>query len=166
MGAVEQLLKDVKWGGLDYLMVDLPPGTGDAQLTLTQKVPLTGAVIVTTPQDVALLDAKKGLAMFRKVDVDVLGVIENMSYFRCPNCGERSDIFGHGGGKRTSEMEGVPFLGEIPIDIRVREGGDGGTPLVVSDADGPVGGIFRSIARTLAARISMQSYEKKAESAE
>lgn len=159
MGAVEQLLKDVEWGDLDYLLVDLPPGTGDAQLTLTQKVPLTGAVIVTTPQDVALLDATKGLAMFRKVNVEVLGIIENMSFFLCPGCGERSDIFSHGGGRRTSEREGVPFLGEIPINLKIREGGDGGEPLVVSDPEGPLAGKFRDIARSLAAQVSIQGYE-------
>ena len=161
MSAVEQLLKDVDWGELDYLMIDLPPGTGDAQLSLTQKAPLTGAVIVTTPQDVALIDATKGLAMFKKVNVEVLGIIENMSFYQCPNCGERSEIFSHGGGKRTSEKENVPFLGEIPINIGIREAGDGGNPLVVSDPEGPVAGIFRDIARTLAAKISVQSYDKE-----
>jgi len=159
MGAVEQLLKDVNWGDLDYLIVDLPPGTGDAQLTLTQKVPLTGAVIVTTPQDVALLDATKGLEMFRKVDVEVLGIIENMSYFHCPHCGGRTDIFSHGGGRRASEKGGAPFLGDIPLNVGIREGGDEGKPIVVSDPDGPIGQTFRNVARSLAARISVRSYE-------
>lgn len=161
MGAVEQLLKDVEWGELDYLLVDLPPGTGDAQLSLTQKVPLTGAVVVTTPQDVALLDATKGLIMFRKVNVEVLGIIENMSFFLCPNCGKRAEIFSHGGGRMASEKEGAPFLGEIPINIRIREGGDGGNPIVVEDPDGNVAAIFRGIARSLASRVSIHSFETK-----
>src|SRR5512146_1384059 len=137
MKALDQFLVDVKWGTLDYMIIDLPPGTGDAQLTLTQKVPLTGAVIVTTPQDVALIDARKGLAMFRKVNVPVLGIVENMSYFVCRHCGEREDIFGHGGGKKTAEMLGVPFLGEVPIDPNVVIGGDSGEPIVVMDPTSP-----------------------------
>jgi ATP-binding protein involved in chromosome partitioning len=157
---VEQLLRDVAWGDLDYLFIDLPPGTGDAQLSLTQKAPLTGAVIVTTPQDVALLDATKGLAMFRKVGVDLLGIIENMSFFLCPKCGERSEIFSHGGGRSASAKEGVPFLGEIPLNIGIRECGDGGTPVVASEPGGALSSIFRDIARSLAARISIQSFEK------
>ena len=131
MKALDQFLTDVKWGELDFMIIDLPPGTGDAQLTLTQKVPLTGAVVVTTPQDVALIDARKGLAMFRKVNVPVLGIIENMSYFICRHCGEREEIFGHGGGRKTAELLGVPFLGEIPIDPKVVVGGDSGEPIVV-----------------------------------
>lgn len=160
MSAVEQLLKDVAWGDLDYLFIDLPPGTGDAQLSLTQKTTLTGAVIVTTPQDVALLDAGKGLAMFKKIGVDVLGIIENMSFYLCPHCGERSEIFSHGGGKVASEREGVPFLGEIPIDVKIREGGDSGQPLVVAEPDGELAKRFREIAKTLAARISIQAYKE------
>ena len=159
MSAVEQLLKDVAWGDLDYLFIDLPPGTGDAQLSLTQKTTLTGAVIVTTPQDVALLDAGKGLAMFKKIGVDVLGIIENMSFYLCPHCGERSEIFSHGGGKKASEREGVPFLGEIPINVKIREGGDSGQPLVVGEPDGELAKRFREIAKTLAARISIQAYK-------
>jgi ATP-binding protein involved in chromosome partitioning len=159
MSAVEQLLKDVAWGDLDYLFIDLPPGTGDAQLSLTQKTTLTGAVIVTTPQDVALLDAGKGLAMFKKIGVDVLGIIENMSFYLCPHCGERSEIFSHGGGKKASEKEEVPFLGEIPINVKIREGGDSGQPLVVGEPDGELAKIFREIAKTLAARISIQAYK-------
>ncbi|MDT8317486.1 MAG: Mrp/NBP35 family ATP-binding protein [bacterium] len=158
MSAVEQLLKDVAWGDLDYLFIDLPPGTGDAQLSLTQKTTLTGAVVVTTPQDVALLDATKGLAMFKKVNVDVLGIIENMSFYLCPHCGERSEIFSHGGGKKASEREEVPFLGEIPINVKIREGGDSGQPLVVGEPEGEPAKRFRDIARTLAARISIQTY--------
>jgi ATP-binding protein involved in chromosome partitioning len=137
---------DVRWGELDYLIIDLPPGTGDAQLTLTQRVPLTGAVIVTTPQDVALIDARKGLAMFRKVNVPVFGIIENMSYFTCRHCGEREEIFGHGGGKKTASRLGVPFLGEVPIDPKVVVGGDSGEPIVVLDPSSPAAEAFRSLA--------------------
>jgi ATP-binding protein involved in chromosome partitioning len=131
MKAVEQFLQDVAWGPLDFLLVDLPPGTGDAQLTLTQKIQLSGAVIVTTPQDVALIDARKGLAMFQKVNVPLLGVIENMSYYVCPECGHREEIFKHGGGRKTASELDVPFLGEIPIDPRIVAGGDSGQPIVV-----------------------------------
>jgi ATP-binding protein involved in chromosome partitioning len=133
MSAIQQMLRDVEWGELDILVVDLPPGTGDAQLTMAQQVPLSGAVIVSTPQDIALLDARKGLNMFRKVDVPVLGIVENMSYFSCPNCGHRSEIFSHGGAQREAERLGVDFLGEIPLDIVIRETSDGGTPIVVKD---------------------------------
>jgi len=133
MKALEQLLRDVDWGTLDFLLVDMPPGTGDAQLTLSQRVRLAGAVIVTTPQDVALADARKGVAMFRKVEVPVLGVVENMSYFSCPHCSERTDIFGHGGGRAEAERQGVPFLGEIPLDPAIRAGGDAGEPAVITD---------------------------------
>jgi ATP-binding protein involved in chromosome partitioning len=137
MKALQQLLGDVTWGELDYLLVDMPPGTGDAQLTLSQKVRLAGAVIVTTPQDVALADARKGVAMFRKVDVPVLGIVENMSYFECPHCSGRSEIFGHGGGRAEAETLGVPCLGEIPLDPAIRAGGDDGEPLVSRDPDSP-----------------------------
>ncbi len=147
MKALEQFLVDVKWGELDYLVIDLPPGTGDAQLTITQKVPLTGAVIVTTPQDVALIDARKGLAMFRKVNVAVLGIIENMSYFICRHCGEREEIFGHGGGKKTADKLGVPFLGEIPIDPKVVVGGDSGEPIVSLDPSSPATAAFIALAK-------------------
>src|SRR4030065_614665 len=133
MKAVDQLLTDVEWGELDYLLMDLPPGTGDVQLTLSQKVPLTGAVIVTTPQDVALLDVVRGISMFRKLNVPILGVVENMSVFSCPHCGGRSDIFSHGGGKTASEKLDVPFLGEVPIDLKIREGGDAGRPVSAED---------------------------------
>lgn len=155
MQAVEQLLRDVAWGELDYLVVDLPPGTGDAQLTLTQKVPLTGAVIVTTPQDVALIDAKKGLAMFRKVNVPVLGIIENMSYFLCPHCSGRTEIFSHGGARAYSESVGVPFLGEIPLEAAIRLGGDSGVPIFAAQPDSAQAAIFRTIAGTMAARVSI-----------
>jgi ATP-binding protein involved in chromosome partitioning len=131
-GAINQMLREVEWGELDILVADLPPGTGDAQLTMAQQVPLTGAVIVSTPQDIALLDARKGLNMFRKVDVPVLGIIENMSYFLCPHCGERSDIFSHGGARREAERLATEFLGEVPLDMAIRETSDGGHPIVVS----------------------------------
>jgi ATP-binding protein involved in chromosome partitioning len=137
MSAITQLLREVTWGELDILVCDLPPGTGDAQLTMAQSVPLAGAVIVSTPQDIALLDAKKGLNMFRKVDVPVLGIIENMSYFSCPNCGHRTDIFAHGGAQREAVKFGVDFLGEIPLDIKIRETSDAGTPIVASEPTSP-----------------------------
>ena len=149
MSAIEQMLRDVAWGELDILIVDLPPGTGDAQLTLAQRVPLTGAVIVSTPQDIALLDARRGLNMFRKVDVPVFGMIENMSYFACPHCGERSDIFDHGGAKREALKLGVDFLGELPLDMTIRETSDGGKPIVVSDPESPHAKTYRDIAATI-----------------
>ena len=151
--AVEQFLGDVAWGKQDFLVIDLPPGTGDAQLTLTQKVHLSGAVIVTTPQDVALIDARKGLAMFQKVNVDVLGIIENMSYYECPKCGNREEIFKHGGGKKTAELLGVPFLGEIPLDPRVAVQGDAGTPIVVAEPDSVVTKAFLELARQVARSV-------------
>jgi len=153
MKALDQFLTDVKWGELDFMIIDLPPGTGDAQLTMTQKVPLTGAVVVTTPQDVALIDARKGLAMFRKVNVPVMGIIENMSYYICRHCGEREEIFGHGGGHRTADMLGVPFLGEVPLDAKVVVGGDSGEPIVVLDPDSVAAQAFREIARRIAQQI-------------
>jgi len=153
MKALDQFLTDVKWGTLDFMIIDLPPGTGDAQLTLTQKVPLTGAVVVTTPQDVALIDARKGLAMFRKVNVPVIGLIENMSYFICKHCGEREEIFGHGGGKKTAEMLGVPFLGEVPIDPQVVVGGDTGEPIVILRPDSPATKAFEELARQVVAQV-------------
>jgi ATP-binding protein involved in chromosome partitioning len=154
MKAVEQLLADVDWGELDYMLIDLPPGTGDVQLTLVQKVPLSGAVIVTTPQDVALLDVVRGISMFRKVDVPILGIIENMSFFQCPHCGGRTDIFSHGGGESAARKQGVPFLGELPIDPMVRTGGDTGRPIVIEDPDSPQSRTFMEIAGNLAARVS------------
>jgi ATP-binding protein involved in chromosome partitioning len=155
-GAVKQFLEDVSWGELDYLIFDLPPGTGDIQLTLVQTIPLTGAVIVSTPQDVALADAKKGLVMFNKVNVPVLGIVENMSYFVCTHCGQRENIFDSGGGKRTSEELNVPFLGEIPIDTKIRVGGDLGDPIVHGAANSPQAEAIRVIARNMAAQISIQ----------
>ncbi|WP_027555884.1 Mrp/NBP35 family ATP-binding protein [Bradyrhizobium sp. Cp5.3] len=146
MSAVTQMLRDVEWGTLDVLVVDMPPGTGDAQLTLAQNVPLKGAVIISTPQDLSLIDARRGLAMFRKVNVPVLGIVENMSYFQCPHCGTRSDIFGHGGARHEAEKLGVPFLGEIPLHMAIRATSDAGNPLVDSQPDGPHAAIYRAIA--------------------
>jgi ATP-binding protein involved in chromosome partitioning len=145
MSAITQMLRDVAWGTLDVLVVDMPPGTGDAQLTLAQNVPLKGAVIVSTPQDLSLIDARRGLAMFRKVNVPVLGIIENMSYFQCPQCGTQSDIFGHGGARHEAERLGVPFLGEIPLHMSIRATSDSGTPVVESEPDGPHAAIYRAI---------------------
>jgi ATP-binding protein involved in chromosome partitioning len=145
MSAITQMLRDVAWGTLDVLVVDMPPGTGDAQLTLAQNVPLKGAVIVSTPQDLSLIDARRGLAMFRKVNVPVLGIVENMSYFQCPHCGTRSDIFGHGGARHEAERLGVPFLGEIPLHMSIRETSDSGNPVVHSEPDGPHAAIYRAI---------------------
>jgi ATP-binding protein involved in chromosome partitioning len=156
-GAIQQFLRDVNWGELDYLLIDLPPGTGDAQLSITQLIPLTGAIIVTTPQDVALLDSKRGLAMFQKVQVPLLGIIENMSYFTCPHCHEKTEIFSHGGGKVAADKLKVPFLGEIPIDPAIREGGDTGRPIVVSNPDSPQAKAFVQIASHLAAQISVMN---------
>jgi ATP-binding protein involved in chromosome partitioning len=144
--ALEQMMRDVSWGELDVMVIDMPPGTGDAQLTMAQRVPLTGAIIVSTPQDIALLDARRGLNMFRKVDVPVLGLIENMSYFTCPHCGERSDIFSHGGAKTEAEKLGMDFLGEIPLHMDIRETSDSGKPIVVSDPDSEYAKAYRAIA--------------------
>ena len=147
--ALQQMLRQVRWGELDVLVIDFPPGTGDAHLTLAQTVPITGAVIVSTPQDIALIDARKGVKMFEKVAVPVLGIVENMSYFLCPHCGERSEIFGHGGAKREAEATGAPFLGEIPLDVRIRETSDAGTPIVHSEPEGPQAQMYRQLARTV-----------------
>ena len=146
MSALTQMLRDVDWGTLDVLVVDMPPGTGDAQLTLAQNVPLKGAVIISTPQDLSLIDARRGLAMFKKVNVPVLGIVENMSYFQCPHCGTRSDIFGHGGAHHEAEKLGVPFLGEIPLHMSIRETSDAGNPVVDSEPEGPHAAIYRAIA--------------------
>ncbi|MBT3305488.1 MAG: iron-sulfur cluster carrier protein ApbC [Alphaproteobacteria bacterium] len=144
--ALEQMMRDVNWGDLDVMVIDMPPGTGDAQLTMAQRVPLTGAVIVSTPQDIALLDARRGLNMFRKVDVPVLGLIENMSYFNCPHCGERSDIFSHGGAKSEAERLGMDFLGEVPLHMDIRETSDSGKPIVVSSPESEHAKAYVSIA--------------------
>jgi ATP-binding protein involved in chromosome partitioning len=146
MSALTQMLREVDWGELDVMVVDMPPGTGDAQLTMAQQVPLKGAVIVSTPQDLALIDARRGIAMFRRVNVPVLGIVENMSTFICPHCGTRSDIFGHGGARHEAERVGVPFLGEVPLAIEIREKSDAGAPVVASDPDGLHAESFRAIA--------------------
>jgi ATP-binding protein involved in chromosome partitioning len=147
VSALSQMLREVAWGELDVMVVDMPPGTGDAQLTMAQQVPLAGAIIVSTPQDLALIDARKGLAMFQRVDVPVLGIVENMSTFICPNCGTETPIFGHGGARHEAERLGVPFLGEIPLDIDIRLTSDAGTPIVVKAPDGPHARTYRAIAR-------------------
>ena len=153
ISALTQMLREVAWGELDVLVVDMPPGTGDAQLTMAQQVPLAGAVIVSTPQDLALIDARKGLAMFKKVDVPVLGIVENMSYFLCPDCGSRQDIFGLGGARADAERLGVPFLGEVPLAMKIRETSDAGTPIVVSDPEGQSAQIYKEIAGKVMAGI-------------
>ncbi len=155
MQLVKQFLTGVEWGELDYLVIDLPPGTGDVQLTLVQTIPLTGAVIVTTPQDVALIDARRAIKMFEQVKVPVIGIVENMSFFLCPHCNERSDIFSHGGGEKTSERYNVPLLGKIPIDMEIREGGDKGTPVVVSSPASGHSEAFVRISEAVAGRISV-----------
>jgi ATP-binding protein involved in chromosome partitioning len=146
MSALTQMLREVEWGALDVMVVDMPPGTGDAQLTMAQQVPLKGAVIVSTPQDLALIDARRGIAMFRRVNVPVLGIVENMSTFVCPQCGARSDIFGHGGARREAERLGVPFLGEVPLDITIREKSDSGSPVVATAPDSVHAQYYREIA--------------------
>ena len=154
--AIEQMLGDVEWGELDYLVVDLPPGTGDAQLTLAQKVPLSGAVVVTTPQDIALIDARKGLAMFEKVNVPVIGIIENMSSFVCPHCGESTDIFKSGGGERTATLLGCPFLGRVALDADIVRSGDSGMPIVASQTEGVHADTFASLAQAVAAEAAKE----------
>ncbi len=146
ISALTQMLREVEWGTLDVMVVDMPPGTGDAQLTMAQQVPLKGAVIVSTPQDLALIDARRGIAMFQRVNVPVLGIVENMSYFLCPKCGERSEIFGHGGARAEAERLGVPFLGEVPLHATIREKSDAGLPVVATEPDGPHAAIYRDIA--------------------
>ena len=153
--ALEQLLRDTNWSGIDYLIVDLPPGTGDIQLTLSQRVPVSGAVIVTTPQDVALADARKGLKMFERVEVPVLGIIENMSVYVCPGCGREESIFGAGGGERMAEDYGVTLLGQLPLAREIRADADEGHPTVAKDPDGPIARRFRETARRVAARLSL-----------
>ncbi len=156
-GAIQQFLRDVEWGELDYLVVDLPPGTSDAQLTLAQAVPISGAVLVTTPQDIALLDVTKALAMFRRLSVPVLGIVENMTAFVCPHCGEVTEIFGRGGGERFASSNDLEYFGGIPLDIRVRQGGDAGVPAVAQRDGGPAADAMRALARTVAARMSVRA---------
>ena len=160
--ALMQMMREVAWGELDVLVVDMPPGTGDAQLTMAQQVPLTGAVIVSTPQDLALIDARKGIAMFNKVEVPVLGIVENMSYFIAPDTGNRYDIFGHGGARAEAERIGVPFLGEVPLTISIRENSDAGTPVTVSQPDGPQAEIYRAIAARVWEQVGAETTSRPA----
>ena len=162
ISALTQMLRDVEWGELDIMIVDMPPGTGDAQLTMAQQVPLAGAVIVSTPQDLALIDARKGLNMFTRVNVPVLGIVENMSYFLCPHCGERSDIFSHGGGRKEAERLSVPFLGEVPLDMLIRETSDGGHPVVVSHPQAAHSHVYREIAAQIWSTVSDKSQQRAA----
>jgi ATP-binding protein involved in chromosome partitioning len=155
ISALTQMLREVEWGTLDVMVVDMPPGTGDAQLTMAQQVPLKGAIIVSTPQDLALIDARRGVSMFKRVNVPVLGVIENMSYFLCPRCGTRSDIFGHGGARHEAQRLGVPFLGEVPLDMAIREKSDAGLPLVATEPDGPLAKIYCDIAAKVADQLKV-----------
>jgi ATP-binding protein involved in chromosome partitioning len=154
ISALTQMLREVEWGALDAMVVDMPPGTGDAQLTMAQQVPLKGAVIVSTPQDLALIDARRGVAMFRRVNVPVLGLVENMSYFQCPHCGTRSDIFGHGGARQEAERLGIPFLGEVPLHTDIREKSDAGLPVVATEPDGVHAAIYRDIAAKVRDQIT------------
>jgi ATP-binding protein involved in chromosome partitioning len=154
ISALTQMLREVEWGELDVLVVDMPPGTGDAQLTMAQQVPLAGAVIVSTPQDLALIDARKGLNMFKKVDVPLLGIVENMSYFIAPDTGRRYDIFGHGGAKKEAERLGVTFLGEVPLEMGIRESSDEGRPVVAAKPDGPEAKVYRDIAAKVWDRLT------------
>jgi ATP-binding protein involved in chromosome partitioning len=153
MSALTQLLREVAWGERDCLVVDMPPGTGDAQLTLAQNVPLAGAVIVSTPQDLALIDARRGVAMFKQTEVPILGIVENMSYFLCPHCGARTDVFAHGGARHEAERVGVPFLGEVPLDMSIRANSDAGRPVVAAEPDSPQAQAFRAIARKVKASL-------------
>ena len=156
-GAVQQFMRDVEWGELDYLVVDLPPGTGDVSLSMAQSVPVAGAVVVTTPQGVSVSDVRKAVAMFRQLNIPVLGVVENMSYFVCGHCQERTEIFGHGGGVKMAEDMGIPMLGQIPIDTRVRAGGDEGRPIVNAAPESPAAKAFAEVAGRVAAEISKQN---------
>jgi ATP-binding protein involved in chromosome partitioning len=161
MSALQQMLREVEWGELDIMVVDMPPGTGDAQLTMAQQVPLAGAVIVSTPQDIALLDARKGLNMFTKVDVPVLGIVENMSYFLCPHCGGRSEIFSHGGAREEARRLGTEFLGEVPLDLKIRETSDDGRPITVSDPDNPHALVFRQMAARIWKKVAGEGAERR-----
>jgi ATP-binding protein involved in chromosome partitioning len=162
MSAITQMLREVEWGKLDVMVVDMPPGTGDAQLTIAQQVPLKGAVIVSTPQDLALIDARRGVAMFKRVSVPVLGVVENMSYFLCPSCGTRSDIFSHGGAHKEAERLGVPFLGEVPLHMTIREKSDSGLPVVATEPDGEHARIYRDIATKVLAQLKGEAASRGA----
>jgi ATP-binding protein involved in chromosome partitioning len=155
--ALEQLLRQTNWSDLDYLLVDMPPGTGDIQLTLSQRVPITGAVIVTTPQDIALIDAQRGLSMFEKVGVPVLGIVENMAVYCCPNCGHTEHIFGADGGRKMAEQRGVPYLGALPLTMKIREQADSGTPTVIAEPDGEIAAIYKSVARQVAVKVAQKA---------
>ncbi|PPD21172.1 MAG: ATPase, partial [Methylobacter sp.] len=155
--ALQQLLRDTNWSDLDYLIIDLPPGTGDIQLTLVQQIPVSGSIIVTTPQDIALIDAQRGLAMFEKVNVPVLGLVENMSMHICSNCGHEEAIFGHGGGRVMAETNRIDFLGALPLDIHIREFADSGRPTVVADPEGRPTQIYKEIARKVSAKLALQA---------
>jgi ATP-binding protein involved in chromosome partitioning len=157
-GALQQFFREVRWGRLDYLVVDLPPGTGDVALSLSQTVPVAGAIVVTTPQQVSLADSRRAIAMYRKLNIPSLGIIENMSYFPCPSCGHEADIFGHGGGEQMATELGVPFLGRLPLAQRIREGGDSGVPIVMSEPDSVAARAFMSVAEQTAAQVSIASY--------
>jgi ATP-binding protein involved in chromosome partitioning len=161
MSALQQMLREVEWGELDIMIADMPPGTGDAQLTMAQQVPLAGAVIVSTPQDIALLDARKGLNMFKQVEVPVLGIVENMSYFLCPHCGGRSEIFSHGGAREEAARLGTEFLGEVPLDLKIRETSDGGTPITISDPDNPHALVFRRMAARIWDKVTGESTDRR-----
>jgi ATP-binding protein involved in chromosome partitioning len=161
MSALQQMLREVEWGELDIMIADMPPGTGDAQLTMAQQVPLAGAVIVSTPQDIALLDARKGLNMFKQVDVPVLGIVENMSYFLCPHCGGRSEIFSHGGARQEAERLGTEFLGEVPLDLKIRETSDGGTPITVVEPDNPHAVVFRQMAARIWEKVAGETADRR-----
>ena len=160
-GAIQQFLRDFEWGDLDYLVIDLPPGTGDAPLSLSQLIPLSGVVIVTTPQDVALQDVAKGMAMFKQLEVPIIGVIENMSYFICPNCNEKHELFGRGGGERIAKTFGVPFLGQIPLQPNVRLGGDEGQPVVIADPDSPAAKALMGVAGEAARQVSVLAFQQR-----
>ncbi|KAG6541379.1 hypothetical protein Mapa_017248 [Marchantia paleacea] len=153
MSALEKLMRGTAWGLIDVMVVDMPPGTGDAQISISQRLPLAGAVIVSTPQDLALVDARRGVTMFQKVDIPILGVIENMSFFKCPKCGERSDVFGHGGAHLTSQEMGMEFLGEVPLNMAIRETSDEGAPIVASSPSSEISGIYRAIARRIECKL-------------
>jgi ATP-binding protein involved in chromosome partitioning len=161
MSALQQMLREVEWGELDIMIADMPPGTGDAQLTMAQQVPLAGAVIVSTPQDMALLDARKGLNMFKQVDVPVLGIVENMSYFLCPHCGGRSEIFSHGGARQEADRLGTEFLGEVPLDLKIRETSDGGTPITVVEPDNPHALVFRQMAARIWEKVAGETADRR-----
>jgi ATP-binding protein involved in chromosome partitioning len=161
MSALQQMLREVEWGELDIMIADMPPGTGDAQLTMAQQVPLAGAVIVSTPQDIALLDARKGLNMFKQVDVPVLGIVENMSYFLCPHCGGRSEIFSHGGARQEADRLGTEFLGEVPLDLKIRETSDGGTPITIAEPDNPHAVVFRQMAARIWEKVAGETADRR-----